>query len=235
MQQPRKQTKTQKGQRHRPGTAAYATGQATAASILGAAHQIVINEGMRAVTMRRIARDLGISPGNLSYYYATKTDLLEDLCKYVLDGFMAEFERLRQLQAGSPEAQLRAVLEFVYDDLGNRETTNFFPELWVLALRDQWAAEQMERIYGLYRSVLIDIITALRPELNKQTIEDIALTLSATIEGHTVFIGHGRQHQPRAPYVKSLIIEQLIRLALGAHDQDRAPRQDDQNNGGSYA
>jgi AcrR family transcriptional regulator len=200
--------------RHRPGTATYSKGQATAASILETARQVVLDYGMRELSMRRIAREMGLSPGNLSYYYASKADLLEDLFTLVIDGYMSEFERLREVEADSAEAQLTAVLEFVFDDLGQRETTNFFPELWVLALRDEWAAVQMERIYGLYRSVIVDILQVLRSDLDEQVISDLAITISASIEGHTVFIGHGRQHAARAPQIKKLIIGQLINLAL---------------------
>ena len=203
-----------KQQRNRPGTATYSKGQATAAKILQVARQVVLDHGMRELSMRRIAREMGLSPGNLSYYYASKADLLEDLFTLVIDGYMAEFERLREVQAGSAEAQLTSVLEFVFDDLGQRETTNFFPELWVLALRDEWASVQMERIYGLYRSVIIDILQTLRTDLDQQVIFDLAVTISASIEGHTVFIGHGRQHAARAPHIKKLIIGQLINLAL---------------------
>ncbi len=209
-------------QRQRPGTAAYAKGQATAAKILDVARRIIIDHGLASLTMRRIARELDMSPGNLSYYFASKQDLMEDLFSYVLTGFMQEFERLRELQADSPEAQLRAVTEYVFDDLAQVETTHFFPEMWVMALRDPWAAEQMERIYGLYRSVLIDILHQLRPDLSNQAIEDLALTISASIEGHTVFIGHGRQHQSRAPFVKKLIIEQLITLACTSQQDPEA-------------
>ena len=88
--------------RHRPGTAAYTKGQATAASILDVARQIVINDGMSQLTMRRIARELNMSPGNLSYYYASKTDLLNDLCSAMLAPYLEEFERLRRLDADSP-------------------------------------------------------------------------------------------------------------------------------------
>ncbi len=202
--------------RHRPGTAAYTKGQATAASILDVAKTIVIKDGMAQLTMRRIARELDMSPGNLSYYYASKSDLLEDLCTAVLAPYLEEFERLRRLEAESPAAQLRAVLEFVFDDLSNRDTTHFFPELWVLALHDDWAQIQMETIYSTYRSVLIEIISAMRPDLAARIIEDLALTISASIEGHTVFIGHERRHAARASAVKSLIIEQLVELAANA-------------------
>ncbi len=207
---------TKHGPRHRPGTAAYAKGQETAANVLTVAKDIVIEEGMAKLTMRGVARAMGMSPGNLSYYYATKADLLADLLASVLEPYLSEFERLRQLEADSPEAQLRAVLEFVYDDLAEKDTTHFFPELWAMALRDEDANRQMERMYETYRSVLREIIKEMRPDLGPTVVKDLALTIAATIEGHTVFIGHERPHKARASNVKTLILEQLITMVRTA-------------------
>ena len=198
--------------RHRPGTASYDKGRATAAAILTVAKDIVLAKGIAGLTMRKIAAQMNMSPGNLSYYYASKRDLLEDLFGHVIQGFMDEFERLRKLEADSPIAQLRAVLEFVFDDLSTYETTYFFPELWAAALRDDWAEEQMEELYRQYRSVLIEIIAIIRPDLDDEAITDLALTVSASIEGHTVFIGHKRPHRDRAARIKRLVIEQSINL-----------------------
>lgn len=206
------QSDSSKLRRHRPGTAAYATGRHTAEKILDVARHIVIEDGMAQLSMRRIARELKMSPGNLSYYYASKTDLLEDLFTHVLDPYLAEFERLRQQQGSSPRAQLRAVLDYVFNDLSRRETTHFFPELWVLALRDDWAAKQMEKSYRTYRSVLADIIYSMHPHLPEAVIEDLALTITASVEGHTVFTGHGRQDAARAPHIQPLIVEHLINM-----------------------
>ena len=200
--------------RQRPGTATYQKGRATAAAILEKARRIVIEHGMHALTLRRIAREMNMSPGNLNYYYASKSDLISDLLTSLIEPYLQEMERLREQQQGEPIEQLRAVLKFIFEDLENRETTYFFPELWALALRHDWAEQKMEWMYGTYRSVLTDIITELRPELEKRSIEDMALAISASIEGHTVFIGRDRSHQDRAPFVGALIIEQLVDLAV---------------------
>ena len=208
--------------KHRPGTATYDKGRTTAEKILHVAQRIVISDGMTQLSMRRVARELGISPGNLSYYYASKQDLLEDLIAHVLQPYLEEFERLRALEADSAEAQLQAVLEFVFDDLSTKGTTHFFPELWVMALHDEWAARQMERLYDTYRAVLREIVHTIRPDLDDTQVADLVLTISASIEGHTVFIGYGREHAARAPYVKTLIIRQLVSMVLTASDGKQA-------------
>ena len=202
--------------RHRPGTAAYANGQETVARILDTAHRLVIEEGLAALSMRRVARELSISPGNLSYYYPSKANLIEDLLSRVIERYMAQFVRVRAEQAEAPEAQLRAMVGFVFDDLQNRDTTHFFPELWVLANRDVWAAQQMERIYGLYRSVLQDIIALMRPDLRRRDREDLALAISASAEGHTVFVGHERLHRARHARLRALMVEQSVAMVQSA-------------------
>ncbi len=204
------------GRRHKPGTAAYANGQETVVRILDAAFDIVIDEGMAGLSMRRVARALGISPGNLSYYYAAKADLIEDLLTRVIDGYLREFERLRDVQAEDPEAQLRAVITYVFDDLQSRSTTCFFPELWVLANRDAWAAQQMERIYSVYRSVLEDIIALMRPKLSAADRSDLALAISACIEGHTMFVGHDRPHRARHARLRELVVTQSVMMVRSA-------------------
>ena len=202
--------------RQRPGTAAYRRGQATAANILEAAKNIVVKEGLDKLSMRGLARTLGMSPGNLSYYYATKADLLGDLTAVCLEPYLTEFERLRAAQADAPEAQLRAVLQYVYDDLGAEETTHFFPQLWALSLRDQGVLQQMEGMYATYRSVLEEIITQMRPDLTVQTCQDLALAISAAIEGCTIFLGHQRPHRGRAPAIRPMLIEHLIAMVHDA-------------------
>lgn len=202
----------QRASMRRTGTATYATGQETAQRILDVARQLFMEEGHSKLTMRRIAKAAGMSPGNLSYYYPTRADLLADLLQYVIDGYIRQFETLRDEASDDADEQFRAVLVFVFNDLGTRETTLFFPELWVLANRDDWIAQQMEKMYAQYRAILVDVIGLINPQLSEARKSDLALMISASIEGHTVFVGHGRPHRPRARQLRDWLIEHFLRL-----------------------
>lgn len=197
---------------HRPGTAAYAKGQETISRILNTARQLAINEGFDKVTIRRIARELNVSPGNLSYYYAARADLLEALLSKVIERYIAVFDQLRLERQDSPEEQLRAVLDYVLDDLTTRETTQFFPELWRLANRDAQTSRQMERMYSAYRGTLEEIIAHMCANPDPELHKDLALVITGSTEGQTIFIGHERPHRARAARIKALIIEQSIAM-----------------------
>lgn len=203
---------TTKRELHRPGTAAYTKGQDTIARILDTAHQLAIDEGFDKVTIRRIARELDVSPGNLSYYYASRADLLEALLVRVIERYISVFDQLRAERQDSPEEQLRAVISYVLDDLETRETTQFFPELWRLANRDAQTSRQMEQMYGAYRGALAEIISQLCANPDPELHKDLALVIAGNTEGQTMFIGHERPHQARAARVTALIVEQSIAL-----------------------
>lgn len=199
-----------------PVRATYATGRERLASILEAAKGLLIDEGLTALSMRRLARELGISIGNLTYYYPNKDALLGDLMAHVVAPYLARFTEFRAQVGPDPRAQLRAVLEYVVDDLATYETTRFFPELWVLANRDEQAQTHMEALYGAYRGVLADIVAQMRPDLGTQQVQDYALIIQSSIEGHTMFVGHHRTHRSRLPAVKPLLVDHCIALIDGA-------------------
>ena len=213
-------------QKLRVGTAAYPAGQATVRRILEGARRLLIEEGHKGMTMRRVAKAAGISPGNLSYYYRTRSDLLEDLLEDVISGYIEQFERLRDEVHDNPDEQFRQVIGYVYDDLASRSTTLFFPELWVLANRDDWTAQQMEKMYAKYRAVLEEVIALVNPRIGQTRAADLALLISASIEGHTVFIGHGRPHRARGPQLRNVLIEHFLHLikadGASAPEADRA-------------
>ncbi len=176
----------------RPGTATYAKGQERVAQILIAARDVFMNEGYSNLTMRKIAARCGMTVGNLSYYYANKKDLLHDLLDSVLEGYMEEFDAIRADPSLSPEEQFITIIRFVMTDLTTKETTLFFPELWALANHDPQAAKGMEALYGRYRAVLKELIAQINPSLGERECTQLALFVSSSMEGHTMFIGHGK-------------------------------------------
>ena len=53
-------------------------------------------EGINAVGVREIARTLGISPGNLSYHFPRKEDLLVEMLTRVTAGNDRHFQKFRE-------------------------------------------------------------------------------------------------------------------------------------------
>ncbi|MFZ5608048.1 MAG: TetR/AcrR family transcriptional regulator [Pseudomonadota bacterium] len=181
-------------------------------AILAGARDVLVEEGYPNLTMRKIAARAGITIGNLSYYYANKQGLLHDLLDAVFEGYIEDFERITSDAAKSAEEQFVEIIRFLMDDLTTKETTHFFPELWVLANHDDFAAEGMEDIYARERAVLGEAIGRVRPDLKPKDRALLALFVSASIEGHTVFIGHGHRKRRSAAQATNIAAYAFLTL-----------------------
>ncbi len=197
--------------------------------ILQAASKLMVEKGLTAVTIRGVARAAGMAPGNLGYYFASHDDLLQALLDWVLEPYLRAFEFLRANDGNDPIVSLRAVLDYVLEDLASEETTMFFPELWVLANRDEHNAKRMRDLYNAYMEVLRELITAARPDLSRLHIDELALFICASIEGQTVFIGYKRPYAEHRAALKSIALEAMITVVVN-HAGDISGTNDEEGN-----
>ncbi len=198
--------------KHRPGTAGSAKGRARLRDIRAAALAVLVDEGYSRLTMRRIAAAARITVGNLHYYFANKDDLLRDLLEDVIEGYLREFDDIRARVGGAAATELEAICRYLVEDLGSRQTTLFFPELWALANHDPHAAALLDRLYARARIVLNELIDGLNPSVSTREREVLALIVSAGIEGLTMFVGHGKPWAHERPLVCELAVRGYLDL-----------------------
>ena len=178
--------------------------------ILQTARDLMSEEGAGAVTVRGVARAAGITPGHLGYYFPTLDALHNALLDYVIAPYLETFERLRGQSKEDPVSGLTAVLDYVFTDLASRETTMFFPALWVLANHDDSASMRMKELYDKYMHVLEELISEMRPDLSDESIAQLALFICTSIEGQTVFIGFERPYAQHREALKKIAIDSML-------------------------
>ena len=208
---------------NRYGTATHEKGMARLISILDAARELFMEAGYGGFTMRKVAGRAGITIGNLNYYYRTKEDLLRDLLEYVINDYLEEFDRRRQIAGHSPEKQLLAVLKFWIDDLNTAETTSFFPELWALGNHDPYIAVLLDDLYAKARLPLNELIPQINPTLTRKEAERMALFMCAAMEGLTVFVGNEKAWADQLEEIKRITIRNfldMVKNTKGKRKQD---------------
>lgn len=189
-----------------------ARGQETVAAILTAARDVLVEEGYPSLTMRNVAKRAGMTVGNLSYYYAKRDDLLHDLLEAVIQGYVEDFDRIAEDVGRSPEERLEEMIRFVVGDLATKETTGFFPALWGLAAHDPVAEREMTFVYDVERNAFARVIAEIRPDLTKRDRDVLALFISASIEGHTMFIGWKRDRAADGPAIANVAAHSFLAL-----------------------
>jgi AcrR family transcriptional regulator len=155
----------------------------TRAKLLDITERVMIDDGYAAVSSRRVARDAGVTPALVHYYFATLDDLFLEVLRRRrrqqldrLDRFLGSEQPLRALWAFSTEHG-GAVLLTEFMALANHRKTirqelaaaaDEFRRVELAALSDQLAS------YGLAPEVVLVLVSALSRTV--VTEEDLGMT-----------------------------------------------------------
>lgn len=195
-----------------PREGGYAKGHETREQILHAALRLLVDEGYRAMSMRRVASECGMKLGNLTYHFASREDLVRDLLDAVIRSYEVEFDEIISDNALEPRARLAIYCELVLEDIRTKKTTRVFPELWALSNHDPFVLERVQDLYRRARAPLAEIIAEMRPDLTNEDRQALALFISVSMEGTTPFIGYERPFEPLAPKLEKIAVQSFVSL-----------------------
>lgn len=82
----------------------------TRESILTAAHKVVAEKGVNAMTLDEVASEAGVSKGGLLHHFCSKQELILGTTQHLLKGLESEVEEFRRRDPAEPGAFTRAVL-----------------------------------------------------------------------------------------------------------------------------
>jgi AcrR family transcriptional regulator len=190
----------------------YARGREAVARILEAALDILIHEGIQAMTLRRIAAACGLRIGNVTNNLTTKEDLLRAVLDVVEAGYIEAISDLRSRTTESAEKRFALWIRFVLEDIQSERTTKLFSELWALANQNTFGAECVNRIYERGRILLLEVIQELNPRLDADEREAVAVFIQAATEGTTIFAGFGKPFCHRMPWLTAISTATLTNL-----------------------
>ncbi|MFB0872826.1 MULTISPECIES: TetR/AcrR family transcriptional regulator [unclassified Sphingobium] len=212
----------------RPGI--YARGSETVDAILKAALDLLIDEGAEGFTIRRIAARCGMKVGNVSYHFPRKEMLVQVLLDDLIDHYARLLDAMVRKPGLAAEEQLRRFIIFCLDDIGTKQTTHLFTELWALANHDAVVADRVRAFYERVHGVIGGYVADMNPALPPDDVKTVALYISATMEGATPFLGHGKPWVEHMPAYAAIAVQSLLTLARTATPQSLAPvRVEDQS------
>lgn len=195
-----------------PREGGYSKGHETREQILTSALHLLVEEGYSALTMRRIAAVCGLKIGNLSYHFATREELIRALLDALIRAYEVEFEAILEFSDEPPQVRLAEVCGLILEDIRTKKTTHVFPELWALGNHEPFVLERVQELYSRARRSLLEIISELRPDLDAQAREDLALFISASMEGLTVFAGYQKPFEGRMGQLETIAIQSFLRI-----------------------
>ena len=190
----------------------YARGRDGHAQILRAALDLLVEQGYRAMSMRRVAEACGMKLGNLTYYFPTKEDLVRELLDAVISSYEIEFDAIVHETGVSAEDRLAEVCILILEDICTKKTTRIFPELWALSNHDAFVLERVQEMYARARVALEETIGEINPALPADERAMLALFISGSMEGLTMFAGHEKPFQSQMPWLERIAVKSFVQL-----------------------
>ncbi len=161
----------------------------TVRRIIASAHTVFVIEGHAGLSLRKVADEADIAVGNLTYHFATKSELLraalaERLAHYI-DGHLAEFERERD----EPADMLLDVV--AYYARNARVSHRFFYQMWGYAGSSEAARDYVRSLYRPIGRLIFQLVRAANPELEYPAVRRAVLQIFSLEEGYKLFTGLG--------------------------------------------
>ena len=195
----------------RTGTAVRERGAARVDEIIQATKKILVDDGLANLSTRRVARELGISIGNLHYYFSTKNDLLQAVIEDVIRGYDEEFEREAKLFPNAPRKRIEAFLRYLIADAKKPEVRAFFYQLWGMSVQNEFAADLRDKAYNRFTDMMVDMLAPLHSERSSSELKLLAMGVNTAIEGLHVTFGLGKEMLEQYPDMEELLFQQIMR------------------------
>jgi AcrR family transcriptional regulator len=192
------------------------SGNDTAARIIRAARELVMNEGYAQFSMRNVASRAGVHLANVQYYFKTREDLVRALLDDTGARYRASYDELRARAPQDRIARFEAIVEFNLKDIATAETRRYFIQLWALLTEIEGHAGQlMNELYAIDIQQLSECIADLVPDTDLAEVRRRASLLAAMIEGMVVVRGAHSRNPAELRRLMSRAHSLAMQIALG--------------------
>lgn len=190
----------------------------TFSAIKTAGIRLIYEHGYEAMTLRMLARSVGLESGSLYYHIKDKQDFLFRLLKGIIEGNIAALdERLAGVEGA--EAQMRAVICFFVTNQWEKKEESYIIISEVRSLSE----ENYQVISALSGDFVDRIKKIIRKGVDEGKFHVRNLTVAALAVGD-ILSGPARWYYPRQLLVLDELIEiitELIFQMLGAQAQNK--------------
>jgi AcrR family transcriptional regulator len=153
------------------------------ADIVKAGAEILLEEGFFSLTKRRIAKRLGISHGNVSYYFPTRDSLWHAVIDYELKEYYKRHHGDLIADPSDPQAYFDAFVVGWIDEYNDRVVRIFFSHIIAFAEVNESVAKIRDEIYEEFFDETMKRARALDLGVEDEELERRVLEVMVVLEG----------------------------------------------------
>ena len=152
--------------------------------IISTARQTLIDSGITGIVLRDIAEKIGITHGNIQYYFATKDDLLIAVFDQEVERYTESMHRALG-KSSTKHGRVSAIIDSAVEMIAN-ESTSIWMMLFSLARQNVQLCGILERASRKYDDSLAAELAIIDPSLSSQRRQHIAQMIRMMLDGFGV-------------------------------------------------
>lgn len=156
-----------------------------ALSILDAALEAIYTSKISGARLRQVARQAGMSQGNLHYYFPTKDELYRALLDHLLEVFTADRQTILADQSISAHDKLSHFFNQQIELIGRRKEVIIFFDFWVQGTADPEIRKKISGMYSKWRADIAQVIAEgiERGEFSPENAAQVPALLASMMDG----------------------------------------------------
>ena len=151
--------------------------------ILNAGADLLLTEGFSSLTKRRIAKQLGISHGNVSYYFRTREALWNAVIDFELRKYYQRQQGELQADPSDPQARFDEFVVRWMDEYNDRVIRVFFSHIIAFAEINESMARIRDEVYESFFGSTMTLARELKQDIEEEELERRVLEVMVVLEG----------------------------------------------------
>jgi AcrR family transcriptional regulator len=185
--------------------------------VVRAAKLVFLRSGGSQFSIRRVAKEAGMSMGAVQHFYPTRDQLIAAVLEHVTNEYETAWEKVSRDFPFNGEDRLMRAIEYLAGDIMQTETRQFFFALWALSCHNKFAATLQDEMYGHHSRNMAAFIGAARPDFGERQCLEAAVQIAALTDGLMLFTAPGAKHFPsRAALVRT--VKRAVKKLLSADE-----------------
>jgi AcrR family transcriptional regulator len=183
--------------------------------IIDAARQVLQEDGYARFATRRVADRVGITHGNLQYYFRTTEDLLRTALSAYVSQVMEDYAAIANRPGMGAAQRCSALISRIFENINETDLPKFMVEIWAFAWHEAYVADLANDMQARFRSIFVKLLSELHPTLTSEECLVRAVVIGAQVDGMTIFASHGAY--PGRDYVEFVrVAKRTIKMMVSA-------------------
>ena len=186
--------------------------------IIDAARQVLQEDGYARFATRRVADRVGITHGNLQYYFRTTEDLLRTALSAYVSQVMEDYAAIASRPGMGAAQRCSALISRIFQNINETDLPKFMVEVWAFAWHEAYVADLAKDMQARFRSIFVKLLSELHPTLTSEECLERAVVIGAQVDGMTIFASHGAY--PGRDYVEFVrVAKRAVKMMVSASPQ----------------